>query len=86
MPPKKTGSASKTSTSATAPSKSGRQRTLTNKQQQLLVQQTEKDTASKQRALVDAIRSEQRIEEINGFRKRKLPGNFNLPLGLHRSM
>ena len=37
MPPKKTGSAaaSKTSTPATAPSKSGRQRTLTNKQWQL---------------------------------------------------
>ncbi|KAF8960234.1 hypothetical protein BDZ97DRAFT_1905964 [Flammula alnicola] len=73
MPPKKPASASKAVSAAAAPSKSGRQRTLTNKQQQLLTQQKEKDEAAKQRAITDAVRSEQRIEEINGFHKRKLP-------------
>jgi len=37
MPPKKSVSASKTPPAAAAPSKSGRQRTLTNKQQQLRI-------------------------------------------------
>ena len=32
----------------------------------------------KQQALTDAIRSEQRMEEINGFHKTKLPGNSQL--------
>ena len=83
MPPKK---------SIAGPSKSGRQRTLTNKQQQLrkwslclvavlisfgllVAQKNEKEDAAKQRALTDAIRSEQRNEEINGFYKAKRPGN-----------
>lgn len=99
MPPKKSVSASKTPpVAATAPSKSGRQRLLTNKQQQLRIfldfispcfsvtnslhflvaQQNEKQDATQQRALTDAIRSEQRMEEMNGFRKRKLLGNVHL--------
>jgi hypothetical protein len=40
----------------------------------LVAQKNEKEEATKQRALTDAIRSEQRNEEINGFYKRKLPG------------
>jgi hypothetical protein len=89
MPPKKTSIAGH---SASVPSKSGRQRTLTNKQQQLrkraislvatlisfgllVAQKTEKEGAAKQRALTDAIRAEQRNEEINGFYKAKQPGN-----------
>lgn len=41
----------------------------------LVAQKNEKEGAAKQRALTDAIRSEQRIEEINGFYKKKIPGN-----------
>jgi hypothetical protein len=41
----------------------------------LVAQKTEKEGAAKQRALTDAIRSEQRHEEINGFYKAKRPGN-----------
>jgi len=98
MPPKKSVNASKTPpVAAAAPSKSGRQRSLTNKQQQLRIfldlispsfsvtnsfhfsvaQQNEKHDVTQQRALTDAIRSEQRMEEMNGFRKRKLPGNVH---------
>jgi hypothetical protein len=77
-----------------APLKSGRQRTLTNKQQQLrkrssslqivailisfgvlVAQKNEKEGTAKQRALTDAIRAEQRNEEMNGFYKAKRPGN-----------
>jgi hypothetical protein len=75
MPPKKT-------VAAPAPA-AKRQRTLTNKQQQLgriflnlrtqliygllEAQRNEKEESAKQRALTDAVRSEQRQEEINGF-------------------
>ena len=44
----------------------------------LVAQKNKKEEAANQRALTDAIRSEQRIEEINGFYKRKLPGTSNL--------
>ena len=89
MPPKKTvaADAGKNPPHATAK----RQRTLMNKQQQLgkisselrawlihgllVAQRNEKEASAKQRALNDAVRSEQRQEEINGFHKRKLPGN-----------
>ena len=94
MPPKKTIAAgANKNPPAAAPSKNGRHRTLTNKQQQLhklstylvaphhfallVAQKNEKEEAAKQRALTDAIRSEQHIEEINGFHKRKVPGNLN---------
>ena len=43
----------------------------------LVAQKNEKEEAAKQRTLTEAIRSEQRIEEINGFHKTKLPGNVN---------
>ena len=88
MPPKKPVAGD-----SAAPLKSGRQRTLTNKQQQLskiyisrvplliffflallVAQKNEKEEAVKQRALSDAIWSEQRLEEINGFHKRKQSG------------
>jgi hypothetical protein len=91
MPPKKA-----IAPNTPAPSKSSRQRTLTNKQQQLrkissylvsrldffsffllVAQKNEKEEAAKQRALTDAIRSEQRQEEINGFHKTKLPGDLS---------
>jgi hypothetical protein len=78
MPPKKT---------VAAPPAAKRQRTLTNKQQQigriffilrtqlifglLEAQRIEKEESAKQRALTDAIRSEQREEELNGFYKKK---------------
>jgi hypothetical protein len=95
MPPKKTVAPGPSKNPpASTPSKSSRQRTLTNKQQQLrkissyfvlpiffklflVAQKNEKEEAAKQRALTDAIRSEQRIEEINGFYKSKLPGNLS---------
>ena len=41
----------------------------------LVAQKNEKEAAARQRALTDAIRAEQRIEEINGFHKSKLSGN-----------
>ena len=41
----------------------------------IVAQRNEKEMAAKQRALTDAIWLEQRIEEINGFHKKKLPGN-----------
>ena len=82
---------------AATPSKSSRQRTLTNKQQQirkivvssfldamlifftlLVAQKNEKEEAAKQRAINDAIRAEQRQEELNGFHKNNLPGNLFL--------
>lgn len=93
MPPKKILPAE-----SCAPSKSGRRRTLTNKQQQnckkslseflddrlisfcvLVAQKNEKEGAAKERALTDAIRAEQRNEELNGFYKAKRPGN-SLPI------
>lgn len=46
---------------------------MTNKQQQLVAQRNEKEKSAKQRALTDAVRSEQHQEEINGFRKREIP-------------
>ena len=44
----------------------------------LVAQKIEKEEAAKQRALNDAIRSEQRQEELNGFHKTNLPGNVFL--------
>ena len=41
----------------------------------LVAQRDEKVESAKQRALTDAVRSEQRQEELNGFYKSKLPGN-----------
>lgn len=94
MAPKKT-----VNVLAAAPTKSGRQRTMTNKQQQLrknlvsssldvnlifftllVAQKNEKEEAATQQALTDAIWSEQRQEELNGFHKRnlKVPGNPTL--------
>ena len=74
---------------AAVPSKSSHQRMLTNKQRQLhkissddlalptifsiVAQRNEKEEAVKQQALTEAIWSEQCMEEINGFHKRKLP-------------
>ena len=68
-----------------------RQRTSTNKQQQLgrhllnswaqLIcglldaQRIEKEESAKKRVLTDAIQSEQRQEELSGFHKRKSTGN-----------
>ena len=92
MPPKKTvaADAGKNPPHATAK----RQRTLTNKQQQLgkisfnlraqlicgllVTQRNEKEESAKQRAFTNAVRSEQHQEEINGFHKRKPPGNVYL--------
>jgi hypothetical protein len=95
MPPKKTVSAD----AGKNPAPAKRQRTLTNKQQQLgkisskfesatncgllVAQRNEKEKSAKQRALTDAVRSEQHQEEINGFRKREIPGNvYPLPIFL----
>jgi hypothetical protein len=90
MPPKKAVAAG-TSNNPLAPA-GKRQRTLTNKQQQLgelsshsdlrarligvllVAQRNEKEESAKQRALTDAVRSEQRQEELNGFYKAKQPG------------
>lgn len=98
MPPKRTvAPGTSKNLPITAPSKStGRQRTSTNKQQQickipsffvvlplpnfsrlLAAQKKEKEEAAKQRALTDAIRSEQCQEEFNGFHKNKLPSNLS---------
>ena len=96
MPPKKTISPPGAGKN---PPPAKRQRTLTNKQQQLgkisykfesatncgllVAQRDEKENLAKQRALTDAVRSEQHQEEINGFRKRKIPGNvYPLPVFL----
>ena len=96
MPPKKTVSAD----AGKNPAPAKRQRTLTNKQQQLgkisykfesatncgllVAQRDEKENLAKHRALTDAVRSEQYQEEINGFHKRKIPGNvYPLPVFLH---
>jgi hypothetical protein len=95
MPPKKTVSAD----ASRNPPPAKRQRTLTNKQRQLgkisakfesatncgllVAQRNEKEESAKQRAVTDAVRSEQHQEEINGFRKRKIPGNvYPLPVFL----
>ena len=43
----------------------------------LVAQKKEKEEAAQQRALTDAIRAEQRQEEVNGFRKTKLPGDLS---------
>ena len=43
----------------------------------LVAQKNEKEEAAKQRTLTEAIRSEQRIEKINGFHRTKLPGNLS---------
>ena len=40
----------------------------------LVAQKNEKEEAAKQRALTEAIRSEQRNEELNGFHRTKRPG------------
>ena len=99
MPAKKTV-ATGTSKNPPAPA-AKRQRTMTNKQQQLgkrssesegttnrwlgsiiVAQRNEKEDSAKQRALTDAVRSEQRQEEIMGFHKRKLPGNVLFPVFL----
>ena len=42
----------------------------------LVAQKNEKEEAAKQRALTEAIRSEQRNEELNGFHRTKRPGMF----------
>ena len=42
----------------------------------LVAQKNEKEEAAKQRTLTEAIRSEQRIEKINGFHRTKLPDNL----------
>lgn len=44
----------------------------------LVSQRNEKEESARQRALTDAIRSEQRIEEINGFYKSKQQGNLRI--------
>ena len=44
----------------------------------LVAQKIEKEEATKQWALNDAIRSEQHQEELNGFHKTNLPGNVFL--------
>ena len=75
-----------------------RQRTLTTKQQQLgnisynlsaqlicgllVAQRNEKEESTKQRALTNAVRSEQHQEEINGFYKRKQGNIYPLPVFL----
>ena len=96
LPPKKTVAACPGQNPPVSAAK--RQRTLTNKQQQLgkisselrawlihgllVAQRNEKEASAKQRALNDAVRSEQRQEEINGFHKRKLPGDVPFPIFL----
>jgi hypothetical protein len=43
----------------------------------LVAQKNEKEVAAKQRALTEAIRSEQQNEELNGFHRTKRPGTVS---------